>query len=69
MVEGGPTVLASFVQEQLANDAVITLVPRLVGGLHLFQTTANSLPHLTQVAYTQAGADLIVWGVPAWEAA
>jgi len=67
MVEGGAQVLESFVAAHLAHYAVITLAPRLVGGLHAFHANTNgALPHLAHVAYTQAGDDLIVWGEPIW---
>lgn len=67
MVEGGAQVLESFVATHLAHYAVITLAPRLVGGLHAFHASANgALPRLAHVAYTQAGDDLIVWGEPIW---
>jgi len=74
MVEGGVTVLSSFVAARLMNYAVVTLAPRLVGGVHAFQHSLNghslngAAPQLTQVAYTQAGDDLIVWGEPQWQA-
>jgi 3,4-dihydroxy 2-butanone 4-phosphate synthase/GTP cyclohydrolase II len=67
MVEGGAAVLSAFVAAHLANYAVVTLAPRLVGGLHAFTHSVNgAAPHLAQVAYTQAGDDLIVWGEPQW---
>jgi riboflavin biosynthesis pyrimidine reductase len=67
MVEGGAHVLESFVAGHLAHYAVITLAPRLVGGLHAYHAGSNgALPRLAQVAYTPAGEDLIVWGEPVW---
>lgn len=67
MVEGGAHVLESFVAAHLAHYAVITLAPRLVGGLHAYHAGSNgALPRLAQVAYTPAGEDLIVWGEPVW---
>lgn len=67
MVEGGATVLSAFVAAHLAHYAVVTLAPRLVGGVHAFQHNLNgSAPQLAEVAYTQAGDDLIVWGEPQW---
>ncbi len=67
MVEGGATVLSGFVAAHLVNYAVVTLAPRLVGGLPAFQHSLNgAAPQLARVAYTQAGDDLIVWGEPQW---
>jgi riboflavin-specific deaminase-like protein len=71
MVEGGAQILASFMAEQLAQAAVITVVPRFVGGLRaLGQPLAEGgalfapalAPALSSVSYTPAGADLVVWG-------
>lgn len=68
MVEGGSQLLTSFVRGQLAQAAVITIAPRLVGGLGAIGaplasngTAASVMPRLTSVAYTQAGEDLVVW--------
>lgn len=73
MVEGGSQLLTSFVQGQLAQAVVITIAPRLVGGLGaigapLATNGAASFgtPRLTDVAYTPAGEDLVVWGDIAW---
>jgi 3,4-dihydroxy 2-butanone 4-phosphate synthase/GTP cyclohydrolase II len=69
MVEGGAQVLTSFIAEQTAQSAVITLVPRFVGGVNALQTPVSpalSLPRLSPVAYTPAGEDLVVWGDLAW---
>ena len=70
MVEGGSQLLTSFVQEQLAQAAVITIAPRLVGGLGCDrrapggqrQCSGAVTPRLTAVSYTPAGEDLVVWG-------
>jgi 3,4-dihydroxy 2-butanone 4-phosphate synthase/GTP cyclohydrolase II len=68
MVEGGAHVLESFVNAQLADYAVITVAPRLVGGAGAFHHTAGqAMPRFTQIAYVQAGDDLIVWGEPSWD--
>lgn len=68
MVEGGAHVLESFVNTQLADYAVITVAPCLVGGATAFHSAAGvTMPRLAQVAYTPAGEDLIVWGEPTWD--
>ena len=73
MVEGGSQLLTSFVRGQLAQAAVITIAPRLVGGLGAIGVplASNSTgmpvtPQLTSVSYTPAGEDLVVWGDIAW---
>ena len=69
MVEGGAQVLEAFLLAHRVDYAVVTLAPRLVGGLHAFQHVANGVaPRLAHVAYTPAGEDLIVWGEPQWVA-
>ncbi len=70
MVEGGVQVLTSFLAAQLGQSAVITIAPRLVGGVNALKPSAPaalpSLPRLSPVAYTPAGEDLVVWGDLAW---
>ena len=73
MVEGGSQLLTSFMQQQLAQSAVITITPRLLGGLGAIGTSlaangsaAAATPRLTGVSYTPAGEDLVVWGDFAW---
>jgi riboflavin biosynthesis pyrimidine reductase len=73
MVEGGSQLLTSFLQEQLAQAAVITIVPRLVGGLPAISAPLTAVsgapavsPRLSGVTYTPAGEDLVVWGDLAW---
>jgi riboflavin biosynthesis pyrimidine reductase len=70
MVEGGAQVLTSFVAGQLAQAAVITIAPRLVGGVHALAAVpaqvGGAAPQLASVAYTPAGEDLVVWGDLAW---
>ena len=73
MVEGGSQLLTSFVQGQLAQAAVITIAPRLVGGLRAISAPLATngaappvTPQLTGVSYTPAGEDLVVWGDIAW---
>jgi 3,4-dihydroxy 2-butanone 4-phosphate synthase/GTP cyclohydrolase II len=71
MVEGGRQVLSSFVQQQLANFAVVTIAPRFVGGLSAMTLPpANGKrqpqPRLSNVEYAPAGEDLTVWGDVEW---
>jgi riboflavin-specific deaminase-like protein len=65
MVEGGAQILTSFMQEQLAQAAVITIAPRFLGGVAAISAPMAArgfTPHLASVAYTPAGEDLVVWG-------
>jgi len=67
MVEGGAQVLTSFLEQGLAQSMVITIAPRLVGGLHAFtlappnRDAEHVAPRMTQVIFTPAGDDLVVW--------
>ena len=67
MVEGGATVIGSFLQNRLVDYCVITVVPRLVGGVRALDhsSSAERLPPLSIVdcCYQPLGGDLIVHGV------
>ena len=69
MVEGGAKVITSFVKLKLADLFVITVSPKLVGGLPVIDArdfkTASTLK-LTDVQYQRLGADLVVWARPDW---
>jgi GTP cyclohydrolase II len=67
MVEGGARVLTSFLQQTLANYAVITIAPRWIGGISAVELSnaagqPTALPQLTNVRYTPGGTDLVAWG-------
>jgi 3,4-dihydroxy 2-butanone 4-phosphate synthase/GTP cyclohydrolase II len=66
MVEGGAGVLSSFLSLRLADQVVITISPRFVGGLPALTggqgDRMRSLPPLRNVRYQSLAGDLIVWG-------
>ncbi|MCB0045085.1 MAG: GTP cyclohydrolase II [Caldilineaceae bacterium] len=64
MVEGGAEVIHAFLIRDLACFAAITVAPRFLGGLPAVTAcpTAVCLPELSDVVYTQADRDLMVWG-------
>lgn len=69
MVEGGARVITSFIKLGLADLFVITLAPRLVGGLSVIDTEnfkAASYIQLKDVHYQRLGVDLIIWARPNW---
>lgn len=71
MVEGGARVITSFVKSRAVDQFVITIAPRMVGGLPVFERDAFPVPPLrnfSSVAYQQLGSDLVIWGTPEWEA-
>jgi GTP cyclohydrolase II len=69
MVEGGAEILTSFWQGGLAQQAVITIAPILLGGLHAVRAplySANGaglhFPRLRRPQSFVAGEDIILWG-------
>ncbi len=66
MVEGGAGILSSFLSERLADQVVVTVSPRFVGGLPALGRRAGagpgSLPRIRNVRYQTLEGDLIVWG-------
>lgn len=67
MVEGGATVIASFLAAGLVDRVVVTVAPLLVGGLAAAGTLAQQLngqpfPRLERVRCWQLGEDVVVAG-------
>ena len=66
MVEGGATVITSFLAGRLVDYCVITVVPRLIGGVRAVDGAgdASGLPPLSIVdcCYQPLGGDLIIHG-------
>jgi 3,4-dihydroxy 2-butanone 4-phosphate synthase/GTP cyclohydrolase II len=66
MVEGGAGVLSSFLAARLADQVVITISPRFVGGLAAVSVAHGArrgpMPRLRNVRYQSLAGDLIVWG-------
>ena len=68
MVEGGAQVITSFVNSRLVDQFIITITPKLVGGLQVFNSRGlKDLPYLdlSQIHYQHLGNDIIVWARPA----
>jgi GTP cyclohydrolase II len=69
MVEGGARVITSFVKLKLVDLFVVTVSPKLVGGLPVIDTAsfkASSYIQLKDVHYQRLGVDLIIWARPNW---
>ena len=70
MVEGGATVISSFLAARLVDHLVVTVAPMLVGGLPAVaredRRNCPGLPRLRAARYRQLGDDLIIWGAPDW---
>jgi diaminohydroxyphosphoribosylaminopyrimidine deaminase / 5-amino-6-(5-phosphoribosylamino)uracil reductase len=70
MVEGGGQVITSFIEARLVDQMIITIAPRLVGGLAVLDRPAvcnGSLLHLNPVSYQACGPDLMLWAQPQWQ--
>ena len=67
MVEGGAGVIGSFLQSGLVEQVIVTIAPRLVGGLHLHMQDQLQgwSSALSEVGFARLGEDLIVFGRPA----
>ena len=69
MVEGGARVITSFVKLKLVDLFVITVSPKLVGGLPVIDAIGfrtDSTLDLSDVHYQLLGGDLVVWARPDW---
>jgi 3,4-dihydroxy 2-butanone 4-phosphate synthase/GTP cyclohydrolase II len=69
MVEGGAKVITSFVHSELIDQFIITVSPRLVGGLQVIDSNGlnlNTNLMLGHVSYQRLGNDLIIWTRPDW---
>jgi diaminohydroxyphosphoribosylaminopyrimidine deaminase/5-amino-6-(5-phosphoribosylamino)uracil reductase len=71
MVEGGARVITSFINANLIDQFIITIAPKLVGGLQVLNSRGLQIPQYLeckQVHYQQLGNDIIVWARPEWKA-
>lgn len=70
MVEGGARIITSFLAQRLVDHLVVTVVPRLIGGLHAVGSLGlldpALFPSLRHVGYQRLGEDLVMWGDLAW---
>ena len=71
MVEGGARVITSFIRAQLVDLFIITIAPKLVGGLQVMTAPPNggdAAMALTAIRYEQLEEDLVLWARPQWQA-
>jgi GTP cyclohydrolase II len=71
MVEGGAQVITSFVNSRLVDQFIITITPKLVGGLQVLNSKGLKAPpylNFKQIHYQHLGNDIIMWARPSWEA-
>lgn len=72
MVEGGARVITSFIRQQIADVIIVTISPRLVGGLPAIDPDGSNPAldlHLDESFYQPFGRDLVLWGRPRWSTA
>jgi GTP cyclohydrolase II len=70
MVEGGAQVITSFVNFRLVDQLIITVAPKMVGGLPVIDAeriSASCRLHLNNVNYQLLDEDLVIWARPSWE--
>ncbi len=70
MVEGGSQVITSFIEARLVDQMIITIAPRLAGGLPVLNRSGagnGSLLHFNPVSYQPSGPDIVLWGRPQWQ--
>ena len=66
MVEGGAQIIGALLAQRLVDFIIITIAPRLMGGLRLPAAYPAPLPRLDHPAYTPLGEDLVGGGRPEW---
>lgn len=68
MVEGGARILTSLLCARSADQLVLTIVPRLLGGYRAIGALApGARATLRHMRTRRAGADLLLWGELAWQ--
>ncbi len=72
MVEGGARVITNFLAHHLVDRLVVTVSPRLLGGLNAVENlgqrlNGHGLPHLRNPEYQWLGQDMVLSGDVEWE--
>ena len=66
MVEGGAGIITSMLASRLVDQLIVTISPRLVGGLPAIKSLSDSaraaMPQLTNLHYASLAGDLIIRG-------
>jgi riboflavin-specific deaminase-like protein len=71
MVEGGARVITSFIRARLVDLFIITIAPKLVGGLQVMTAPPNGTETpmvLKEIRYEKLEDDLVLWARPQWRA-
>lgn len=71
MVEGGSAVITSFLTQHLIDRLIVTIAPRLMGGLPAIQNNGRlntlPLPQLHHIHYQAFGEELVLVGDVVWK--
>jgi 3,4-dihydroxy 2-butanone 4-phosphate synthase/GTP cyclohydrolase II len=71
MVEGGAAVITSFLTQHLVDRLVLTIAPRLMGGVPAIETngrlSGRALPQLRHAHFQPLGEDLVLVGDVVWD--
>jgi 3,4-dihydroxy 2-butanone 4-phosphate synthase/GTP cyclohydrolase II len=67
MVEGGPRIIASFVEAGLSDAVAITIAPVFIGGLSVFEENlgkfkGSNFPRVLDPQIERFGEDYVYWG-------
>lgn len=67
MVEGGSRVISAFLQAQCADHIIVTIAPKLLGGLNAIEhLSETNVPTLKEVQYQQCGSDMVLSAALVW---
>ena len=70
MVEGGAQIITSFLTAALVDSMVVTIAPRLLGGLNaVSHLNGHGLPNLHNPKIVQLGEDMVMSGSVVWQSA
>ena len=68
MVEGGAQIITSFLTAALVDSMVVTIAPRLLGGLNaVSHLNGHGIPNLHNPKIMQLGTDMIMSGAVVWQ--
>lgn len=62
MIEGGAEVLRSFIEQRLADYAMVTIAPVFIDGYSVFSAGTGATIRLQDVIYETVGSDIVAWG-------
>jgi 3,4-dihydroxy 2-butanone 4-phosphate synthase/GTP cyclohydrolase II len=63
MVEGGAQIITTFLSQRLVDWVILTIAPCFVGGVRAVEPLESSARlELSDMAFTQVGLDLVLWG-------